>query len=156
MVHKMRNVVSHLPRDQQDQVRATMRAAFKLEAAEGTAKLQQYASWLQREWPGAAASLREGLEELFTVSRLRLTSALRRCLGTTNLIDIGHSAARERMHRVKNWQSGEMALRWTAASFEAASKGFRRIMGYKGFWMLKAVLDERARDRQLAGQAAAG
>ena len=60
------------------------------------------------------------------------------------------------MRRVKHWQSGEMALRWTAASFEAASKGFRRIMGYKDIWMLKAVLDERDRDRTLACQAAAG
>src|SRR5262249_50499584 len=117
MVHKQRNVTSHLPKEQHNQALATMRAAFKLEAAEGIAKLEQYASWLQREWPGAAASLREGLEELFTVNRFGLTSSLRRCLGTTNLIDNGHSAARERMHRVKHWQSGEMALRWTAASF---------------------------------------
>ena len=154
--HKQRNVTSHLPKDQQAQALATMRAAFKLEAAEGIAKLEQYASWLEREWPGAAASLREGLAELFTVNRLGLTSALRRCLGTTNLIDNGHSAARERMRRVKHWQSGAMALRWTAASFEAASQGFRRIMGYKDIWMLKAVLDERDRDRTLACQAAAG
>jgi putative transposase len=154
--HKQRNVVSHLPKDQHQQALATMRAAFRLEAAEGMAKLEQYASWLEREWPGAAASLREGLAELFTVNRLGLTSALRRCLGTTNLIDNGHSAARDRMRRVKHWQSGEMALRWTAASFEAASKGFRRIMGYKDIWMLKAVLDERDRDEQLARQAVAG
>jgi transposase-like protein len=66
--HKQRNVTSHLPKDQHDQARTTMRAAFKLEAAEGMAKLEQYASWREREWPGAAASLREGLEELFTVS----------------------------------------------------------------------------------------
>jgi transposase-like protein len=154
--HKQRNVVSHLPKEQQEQALATMRAAFKLEAAEGIAKLEQYASWLGREWPGAAASLREGLSELFTVNRLGLTSALRRCLGTTNLIDNGHSAARDRMRRVKNWQSGEMALRWTAAAFETASKSFRRIMGYKDLWMLKAVLDERDRDQKLARQAAAG
>jgi transposase-like protein len=154
--HKQRNVISHLPKDQQAQALATMRAAFKLEAAEGIAKLEQYASWLEREWPGAAASLREGLPELFTVNRLGLTSALRRCLGSTNLIDNSHSAARERMRRVKHWQSGEMALRWAAASFAAASKGFRRIMGYKDLWMLKAVLDERDRDRTLARQAVAG
>jgi hypothetical protein len=60
------------------------------------------------------------------------------------------------MRRVKNWQSGEMALRWTAASFEAASKGFRRIMGHKDIWMLKATLDERDRDKQLARRTAAG
>ena len=154
--HKQRNVVSYLPKDQQSQALVTMRAAFKLEAAEGIAKLEQYASWLEREWPGAAASLREGLSELFTVNRLGLTGALRRCLGTTNLIDNGHSAARDRMRRVKNWQSGAMALRWTAAAFEAASKGFRRIMGYKDLWMLKAVLDERDRDQKLARQAVAG
>ncbi len=154
--HKQRNVTSHLPKGQHEQALATLRAAFKLEAAEGMAKLEQYASWLEREWPGAAASLREGLEELFTVNRLGLTSSLRRCLGTTNLIDSGHSAARDRMRRVKNWQSGEMALRWTAASFEAASKGFRRIMGYKDLWTLKAILDERDRDKQLARQAVAG
>lgn len=149
-------MTSHLPKDQHDQALATMRAAFKLEAGEGIAKLQQYASWLEREWPGAASSLREGLEELFTVNRLGLTHSLRRCLGTTNRIDNGHSAARERMHRVKNWQSGEMALRWTAASFDAASQGFRRIMGYQDLWMLKAVLDERSAEKQLARQAAAG
>ena len=69
------------------------------------------------------------LNELFTVNQLGLTSALTRCLGTKNLIDNGHAAARERTRRVKNWHSGEMALRWTAASFEAASQGFRRSMG---------------------------
>jgi len=154
--HKQRNVTSHLPKEQHTQALVTMRAAFKLEAGEGIAKLEQYASWLEREWPGAAASLREGLEELFTVNRLGLTRSLRRCLGTTNLIDNGHSAARERMHRVKHWQSGEMALRWTAAAFEAASKGFRRIMGYQDIWMLEAVLDERDRDKTIARPAAAG
>ena len=141
-------------RQRRQQSRGVVRFLQRLAGIE--AKLQQYASWLEREWPGAAASLREGLDELFTVNRLGLTIALRRCLGTTNLIDNGHSAARERMHRVKNWQSGEMALRWTAASFEAASKGFRRIMGYKDIWMLKAILDERHRDGQLARRAVAG
>src|SRR5215218_8037026 len=86
---------------------------------------------------------------MFTINRLGLPSVLRRCLGTTNVIDNGHSAARDRMRRVKNWQSGSMALRWTAASFDAASKGFRRIVGYEHLWMLKAALDEPSRDRPL-------
>jgi putative transposase len=154
--HKLRNVVGHLPEDQHEQAKATLRAAFKLDAKEGTAKLEQYASWLEHEWPDAAASLREGLGEMFTINRLGLPSALRRCLGTTNIIDNGHSAARDRMRRVKNWQSGSMALRWTAAAFDAASKGFRRIMGHEHLWMLTAALDEPARDRSLVQQAAAG
>ena len=154
--HKVRNVVGHLPKDQHDQARATLKAAFKLEANEGIAKIEQYASWLDQEWPGAAASLREGLAELFTINRLGLPSPLRRCLGTTNLIDNSHSALRERTRRVKHWQDGTMALRWAAAAFEAASENFRRIMGHQHLWMLKAALDEQAKDQQLAQEMKAG
>lgn len=154
--HKVRNVTGYLPKDQHDQAKATLKAAFKLDAQEGMAKIEQYAAWLEREHPSAASSLREGLDEMFTINRLGLPSKLRRCLGTTNLIDNGHSAARDRMRRVKNWQSGSMALRWTAAAFDAASKGFRRIMGHDHLWMLKAALDEPARDRSLVQQAVAG
>jgi transposase-like protein len=154
--HKVRNVTGYLPKDQQEQAKATLKAAFKLDAKEGMAQIEQYATWLERDHPGAAASLREGLEELFTINRLGLPSKLRRCLGTTNLIDNGHSAARDRMRRVKHWQSGAMALRWTATAFDAASQGFRRIMGYEHLWMLKAALDEPARDRSLVQQAVAG
>ena len=105
----------------------------------GMAKLKQYAQWLERDWlerdwPAAARRIRDGLSEIFTINRLGLPSQLRRCLGTTNLIDNGHSAIRQRMQRVKNWQNGTMALRWTAAAFEASSKGYRRIMGYEQLW----------------------
>jgi putative transposase len=154
--HKLRNVLGHLPEAQHDQARSTLKAAFKLDAKEGTAQLEKYATWLERDWPGAAGSLREGLDEMFTINRLGLPSELRRCLGTTNLIDNGHSALRDRVRRVKNWQNGAMALRWTAVAFDAISKGFRRIMGYKHLWMLKAALDEPSRDRSLVDQARAG
>ena len=154
--HKIRNVVGHLPKDQQDQARSTLKAAWKLEADEGIQKIEQYASWLEREWPSAAASLREGLGEMFTINRLSLPSSLRRCLGSTNLIDNSHSALRERTRRVKHWQSGTMALRWAAASLEAASKNFRRIMGYQHLWMLKAALDESQADDKLAQEMKAG
>jgi hypothetical protein len=79
---------------------------------------------LERDWPSAANSLREGLDEMFTINRLGLPSELRRCLGTTNPIDNGHSALRDRVRRVKDWQNGAMALRWTAVAFDAIAKGF--------------------------------
>jgi transposase-like protein len=138
--HKMRNVTGHLPKDQEAQARSTLRAAFKLGGKQGRKKLEQYAGWLEKDWPSAAASLREGLDELFTIDELDLPPQLKRCLGTTNIIDNSHSAARQRMARVKNWQSGEMAVRWLAVAFEASSKGFRRVMGYKSLWILKANL----------------
>ncbi len=154
--HKLRNVLGHLPDAQHDQARSTLKAAFKLDMKEGTAKIEQYATWLERQWPSAAGSLREGLSEMFTINRLGLPSELRRCLGTTNLIDNGHSALRDRVRRVKNWRNGSMALRWTAVAFDAISRGFRRIMGYKHLWMLKAALEEPSKDRSLVEQAKAG
>lgn len=150
--HKLRNVLGHLPKDQHDQTRSTMKAAFKLSADEGIAKLKQYSGWLERDWPSAAASLQEGLDELFTINRLGLPSKLRRCLGTTNLIDNSHSAVRQRSARVKRWRDGTMALRWTAASFAACEKNFRRIMGHQDLWMLQAALDEPQQDQHLAQQ----
>ena len=109
--HKLRNVLGHLPKEQHDQAKSTIKAAWKLEADDGMAKLKQYADWLERDWlehdwPDAAGSLREGLSEMFTINRPGLPSSLRRCLGTTNVIDNSHSATRYRMQRVKNWQNG--------------------------------------------------
>ena len=55
-----------------------MRAAFRLAPQEGIAKLTQQASLLEREYPDAEGSLREGLEELFTINRLPWRACLSR------------------------------------------------------------------------------
>ena len=140
--HKVRNVLSHLPKEQHEQARSTLRAAWKLDADEGVRKLEQYASWLEREWPSAAASLREGLSEMFTVNRLGLPKPLRRCLTTTNIIDSSHAGIRQHTNRVSRWQSEEMAVRWAAVTFRETEKHYRRITGYEHLWMLKAHLDD--------------
>ena len=140
--HKVRNVLGHLPKEQHEQARSTLRAAWKLDADEGIRKLEQYASWLEREWPSAAGSLREGLSELFTVNRLGLPKPLHRCLTTTNIIDSSHAGVRQHTNRVSRWQSEEMAVRWAAVTFRETEKHYRRITGYEHLWMLKAHLDE--------------
>jgi len=154
--HKLRNVVGHLPKDQHDQARATLRAAWKLDAEQGIRKIEQYALWLERDWPSAAGSLREGVSEMFTVNRLRLPGALRRCLTTTNLLDSTHSGVRRRTGRVTNWQHGQMALRWAAAAFVETEKSYRRIMGHAQLWMLKAHLDEPVDEDNVADSRKAG
>lgn len=141
--HKVENVVGHLPQELRDQVKTVMKAAYRLPADEGIAKLKQQASWLEREYPSAAASLLEGLEETFTVNRLGLSVNLGRCLATTNIVESPTSALRLRTRRVTNWQSGEMVLRGAAAALLETEKSFRKIMGYKDLWMLKAVLEEK-------------
>jgi putative transposase len=85
--HKIRDVVERLPEEQKDQVKARMRAWYKLEAKEGMARLRKLADWLEQEQPAAANSLREGLDECFTLNRLGIPPSMQRCLATTNLIE---------------------------------------------------------------------
>jgi len=139
--HKLRNVLERLPREERHQVRAAMRAAWRLEAKEGMARLRKLADWLEREHRQAADSLLEGMEECFTINRLGVPPSLQRCLATTNLIESPQSGVRMRTRRVTRWRSAEMVLRWTAAAFLATEKNFRRIQGYNDLWMLQAILD---------------
>ena len=156
-VHKLRNVCGHLPRDQHANVRSTLRAAWKLEDAdEGIKQVEQLAKWYERKYPSAAASLREGLEEMFTLNRLDLPPKLSRCLATTNLIDSTHWGVRQRTRRVTHWQDGAMALRWASAAFEATAANFRKIMGYQQLWMLKRVLDASPAEAEVGAKKKAG
>ena len=150
--HKLRNVREHLPPHLQAQVTSAMRAAFRLAPQQGIAKLTQQASWLEREYPDAAGSLREGLEELFTINRLGLSPSLCRALGSTNIIENPNSSARRKTLRVTRWRDGEMVKRWAAAAFLEAERSFRRILGYRDLWMLKAILNENqvANDQKAA------
>ena len=90
--------------------------------------------------PGAAASLREGLEETLTVMRLELPENLERVLSSTNLIENLFSRVREIGRRVKRWQNGTMVLRWTAAGVLEAECGFRKLVGYRAMPILVAAL----------------
>jgi transposase-like protein len=141
--HKVKNVLDHLPNELRDQASSAMRAAFKLSEAEGMKRLETLASWFDREYPGAAASLREGISEMFTINRLGLPASLRRSLGTTNIIESPHSGVRMRTRRVTNWQDGSMVVRWAASGFLATEKNFRRMMGYRDLWILAAALDRQ-------------
>ena len=146
--HKLENVMGHLPEDRKPHVKAVMKAAYRLDADEGIKRLKTQADWLQNEYPSAAASLREGLEETFTISRLNLTPSLRRCLATTNLIESPGSGVRGRTRRVTNWKSGSMVLRWAATAYMETEQKFRKLMGYRDLWTLKAALGDQAEPQE--------
>lgn len=139
-IHKLRNVLEQLPEEQQDQARSTIRAAWRLEPKDGQARLRKLADWFEESHPAAAASVREGLEECFTLNRLGVPASLHRCLATTNLIESPQSGVRMRTRRICRWRDGAMVQRWVAASFLATEKSFRRIMGHRDLWMLEAIL----------------
>ena len=78
-MHKLRNVLERLPKTEAAQTKAVMMAAYKLDPKQGMAKMNKQAQWLDREHADAAASLREGLHETFTVNALGLPPSLTRC-----------------------------------------------------------------------------
>ena len=71
-------------------------------------QLTRLASSLQAKHPGAAASLREGLEETLTVQGLNITGALYRTLRTTNPIENLNGSVAHYCRNVKRWGDGQM------------------------------------------------
>lgn len=151
--HKLRNVLEALPKEMRAQTKSVMNAAYKLDAKKGMEKIRQQAKWLQAEYADAAASMLEGIEEVFTVNRLGLPPSLMRCLCTTNIIENPNGIVRTTTNRVKRWRDQDMALRWVAAGFLEAEKSFRRIDGVKDLWVLAVALG-RALPPNSAKQAA--
>ena len=147
-IHKMRNVLDHVPERQRPWVQAILRRAYQSpELKTATRLLQDLARRLETESPSAAESVREGLEETLTVLTLDLSARLRRSLATTNAAESLISRTRHVKRNVKRWRGGHMMLRWVAAGVLEAVKGFRRLKGYADMPRLVAAL--RARDQQL-------
>ncbi len=126
--HKKRNVAEALPERLRASVRSAMSQAYATRDPKRARRLlENLGRRLEHQHPGAAASLREGLEETLTVMRLGLPENLERVLSSTNLIENLFSRVREIGRRVKRWQSGTMVLRWTATGVLEAERGFRKV-----------------------------
>jgi len=148
--HKERNVRDHLPERDRELVQKKLRAAWALSNhVEAVDRLCALADELSRSHPGAAASLREGLEETVTVTRLGISGALKRTLESTNPCESMIECVRRSSRNVKHWQSGDMALRWTAAGMLEAERQFRRVIGHGDLAKLANAV-ERDRARALA------
>jgi putative transposase len=147
-VHKMRNVLDHLPERQRPWAQAILRRAYQSpDVKTATRLLHDLARRLEKEYPSAAESVREGLEETLTVLTLNLSPRLQRSLATTNAAESLISRTRHVKRNVKRWRGGQMMLRWVAAGMLEAVKGFRRLKGRADMPTLIAAL--RARDQQL-------
>ena len=82
-LHKRRNVADHLPDKDKDWVDAKLVKAFgHPDPEQGLRNAKRLAAQLDKSYPSAAASLREGLEEMFTVARLGIDGRLAKTLTT--------------------------------------------------------------------------
>ena len=140
-LHKRRNVTDHLARDQRGWVDAKLGRAFNNpDPAAGLRAAKELAALLEDKHPDAAASLREGLDEMFTVRHLGLSDRLCRTLSNTNAIESMISVAKTTTGNVKRWRDGKMIKRWVAAGMLNAERGFRRVKGVKDMPTLLAAL----------------
>ena len=140
-VHKLRNVLEHLPKEKQPQAAWRLRGAWaKTTAQEALKELRSVVKWLDDISPSAARSLEEGLEETLTLHRLGLNELLRRSLSSTNLIESCFARTEAWTRRVKRWRNAKMVMRWGAAALLVAEAGFRRIRGHAHLSELKAAL----------------
>ena len=147
--HKIGNVCDKLPEDLADQVRSVMKAAYRLPWQQGMARLSPAGRVAAGFLPGCDSQSAGGSGGDIYINWLELSSSLRRCLGTTNIIESPHSGVRMRTRRVSRWKDAKMVLRWVASAFLETEKNFRRIQGYRDLWMLKAKLrDEVIMDTQ--------
>jgi len=129
--HKERNVIRHLAERDRPPVLGRMRRAWaETDYHRAREQLTRLADELDHTHPGAAGSLREGLEETLTVIRLGIKGKLKRTLQSTNPCESMIDCVRTTQRNVKRWSSGEMGLRWTATGTLEAEKQFRKVVGY--------------------------
>lgn len=149
--HKKRNVLDALPKGKRDSVRRTLNEAYRSREYERAKRLlENLARRLSADHPGAAASLREGLDETLTVKRLGVCGTLERALSTTNTIENLIGQVRTLSKRVKRWRGGQMILRWTAAGVLEAERHFRRIRGHQDLGKLRDAL--RKHDAEISAK----
>ena len=157
--HKERNVTDLLPERERPAIRARIRAAWALEHADlARERLELLAGELERTWPDAATSLREGLEDTLTLMRLGITGQLAKTIASTNPCESMIEIVRSTQRRVKRWHDGDMRKRWTAAGMLLAEEQFRRIIGYRDLAKLIVAIERHAliaaiQDRQDAPEA---
>lgn len=154
--HKERNVCDLLPERDRPAVLAKIRGAWALKDADlAEQRLELLASELDRTWPDAAASLREGIPETLTLMRLAITGGLAKTLCSTNPCESMIEIVRRTQRNVKRWQDGDMRKRWTAAGMLVAEQQFRRIIGYHDLAKLVTAIERHTAQAALPTPAAA-
>jgi transposase-like protein len=137
-------VIRHLAERDRPPVLARLRRAWaETNYNRALEQLTRLADELEHTHPGAAASLREGMDETLTVIRLGIKDRLKRTLESTNPAESMIDCVRTTQRNVKHWTSGEMAMRWTAAGMLEAEKQFRKVVGYTQLPQLAIAIERR-------------
>ena len=148
-IHKRRNILGHLPDRLHESVKAILKEAWSLgDAKVAKRRLERLASSLEADHPGAAASIKEGLDHTLTLQRLGLCGVLYKKLRTTNAIENLNSGIVTYTRNVKRWQGGRMVVRWVSAAIVEAEKKFRRVKGWRDIEKLIRALEVKEQKQE--------
>jgi putative transposase len=141
-VHKIRNVIGHLPEEHHGHVRQKLHSAYGMrEYADARRSLDFLLRELMDLNPSAARSLEEGLEETLAIHRLRVPPMLRSSFTSTNLIESAFSVVETVCRNVKRWQGGDQHLRWVGSGLLYAESRWNRVHGYREIPVLVKELE---------------
>lgn len=144
ILHKERNILSHLPPSRQTEARRRLRAAWNVvDHRHAVAELKKVLRWLASFSESAAASLAEAFDETLSVHRLGITGTLRKTLVTTNPIESAFEIVKSNSRRVKRWNGSSMVLRWVGTGLVKAENQYRRVRGYKAMPKLITALENQ-------------
>jgi len=130
-IHKDQNIQKHLPKKYRQQAHSRYTKALQMTSYEDAkAELKNLEQWLRGINDSAANSLKEALEEILTVHRLKVPPLLRKTLHTTNPIESMFSIVRKAEHNITRFKSSKMAQRWLGTILLTGERKFRRIKGY--------------------------
>ena len=131
-VHKGRNVIDYMPKGQREAVKRALSEAYSADTYDRAKRLLgNIHQWLAKDYPQAARSLEEGLEETLTLHKLGAHKKLRKSLGTTNPIESLNGGIRTITGRVKRWRNSTMVMRWVWSGIMESERNFRKINGHK-------------------------
>lgn len=130
-IHKKKNVAEYVPKEMRETVRRAISEAYNAENYDTAKKLLlNIVKWLEKDFPQAARSMKESMEETLTLHKLRAHKKIRKSLCTTNPIESLNSGIRNVTRRVKRWRNSDMVIRWVCTGIIESEKNFKKINGH--------------------------
>jgi putative transposase len=147
-IHKDRNIQKHLPKRYRKMAHKRFQLALEQNSYEDARQmLGEFERWLRSINESAADSLKEAIEGILTLHRLKVPALLRKTLTSTNPIENMFSTVRDCERNIKRYRGSAMSQRWLAAVLLHCEKGFRRIKGYEDIARLIESIDKYFEDQ---------
>jgi putative transposase len=138
-LHKIRNFLDKVPEKLKGEVHRKLREiCTSTTRAEAMSKIESLASSLSKDYPKAAACVRDDVDRMLAYFDFPQESW--KSLRTTNPIESVFASVRLRTNVAKRLRSGTSALYLVFKLIEPASKTWRRISGYQTI----ALVQEKA------------